>query len=415
MALYAFIAPPLAGHYGPMAALAGGLIDQGHRAIFVDFPGAERLLADPRIGFLALPGARPGALEQSTGRLVGQSGLWNLPGLLGDMRARFASFAAGLPAALAGIGADRLVVDQLEPAGGLVARHLGLPFLSVACALPIDRDPALPPPFTGWSWRTGGFARLRNTGGWWVHDLLLAGLHADISRQAGQWGLRADSLDACFSPIAIAQTVAGFDFPSATRRAHQLGPLRAPARASRLPPLPPGPGPLIFASLGTLQGGRAAVFGAIAQAVQRLGGRLLIAHGGRLAREDIAALPRQTLAVDFVDQTALLPHVDAVISHGGLNTTMDSLAAGKPQIIIPFAFEQAAIGARLVQSGAGLRVAPGPRLAQRLIEPITGLLGLTGYHAAAARLATEIAGAGGLARAVAIANSLAAGGRAEAA
>ncbi len=415
MALYAFIAPPLAGHYGPMAALAGGLIDRGHRAVFVDVPGAETLLTDPRIGFMALPGAVAGTLEQTTARLVGQGGLRHLPALLADMRARFAAFSAGLPDALARIGAQCLVVDQLEPAAGLVAHHLGLPCLTVACALPIDADPTLPPPFTGWSWRTGALARLRNRGGWWVQNRLLAGLNADIARQSAGWGQRADGMVACQSPVAIAQTVAGFDFPRSTQALLPLGPLRAPPRAARPLTPPPGSGPLIFASLGTLQGGRADVFAAIAQAVRRLGGRLIIAHGGRLANAHIAALPGQTLAVDFVDQTALLPHVDAVISHGGLNTTMDSLAAGRPLIIVPFAFEQAAIGARLVRSGAGLVVAPGPRLAQRLIEPLTGLLGLPEYRVAAARLATEIAGAGGLARAVAIADALPTSRHAEAA
>ena len=44
----------------------------------------------------------------------------------------------------------RLIADQLEPAAALLAEHLGLPFASVASALPINREPGIPPPYVGW-------------------------------------------------------------------------------------------------------------------------------------------------------------------------------------------------------------------------------------------------------------------------
>jgi zeaxanthin glucosyltransferase len=53
-------------------------------------------------------------------------------------------------------------VDQIEMAGGTVAEHLGLPFVSVAAALPINLDPSVPPVNFPWSHRTGVVARLRN-------------------------------------------------------------------------------------------------------------------------------------------------------------------------------------------------------------------------------------------------------------
>jgi zeaxanthin glucosyltransferase len=42
------------------------------------------------------------------------------------------------PAAIRDAGVDSLIVDQIEMAGGTVAEHLGLPFVSVAAALPIN-------------------------------------------------------------------------------------------------------------------------------------------------------------------------------------------------------------------------------------------------------------------------------------
>ena len=41
-------------------------------------------------------------------------------------------------------------VDQLSPEGGTVEEVLDLPFVTIANALPGNREPAVPPYFTGW-------------------------------------------------------------------------------------------------------------------------------------------------------------------------------------------------------------------------------------------------------------------------
>src|SRR6516164_6049908 len=66
------------------------------------------------------------------------------------------------PAAICDEGVDSLLVDQIEMAGGTVAEHLGLPFVSVAAALPINSDPSVPPVTLPWAHRVGVGARLRN-------------------------------------------------------------------------------------------------------------------------------------------------------------------------------------------------------------------------------------------------------------
>src|SRR5262249_56468841 len=66
------------------------------------------------------------------------------------------------PAAIRDEGVDSLIVDQIEPAGGTVAEHLGLPYVNVAAALPVNLDVSAPPVSFPWSHRTGLWARLRN-------------------------------------------------------------------------------------------------------------------------------------------------------------------------------------------------------------------------------------------------------------
>ncbi|MCP6134654.1 glycosyltransferase, partial [Klebsiella pneumoniae] len=51
-----------------------------------------------------------------------------------------------LPAAFAQQQVNAVICDQMEPAGALAAEACGLPFVSVACALPINREAGLPLP-----------------------------------------------------------------------------------------------------------------------------------------------------------------------------------------------------------------------------------------------------------------------------
>jgi len=44
------------------------------------------------------------------------------------------------PAAIKAAGIETLLVDQTEPAGDTVAQFLGIPFITVCCALAINRN-----------------------------------------------------------------------------------------------------------------------------------------------------------------------------------------------------------------------------------------------------------------------------------
>ena len=56
-----------------------------------------------------------------------------------------------------------------------------------------------------------------------------------------------------------------------------------------------------------------------------------------------------------VPQVEVLSRVDAVISHGGNNTVNETLAAGKPLLVMPVGGEQGDNASRVVYLGVGLR------------------------------------------------------------
>lgn len=109
----------------------------------------------------------------------------------------------------------------------------------------------------------------------------------------------------------------------------------------------------------------------------------------------------ETLVVDGVDHRALLPHVRAVVHHGGSGTTHVAAAAGRPQLVVPHLGDQPHYGRQVARAGLGPPAVPhtratAPALARALVE----LLGDPSYGRAAAAAAARMATEDGLVRAV---------------
>ena len=261
MARIALIAPPFAGHINPMQAIAVELIRRGHRVCLPQQPDAARLLDASEVEFLPVGADThpPGSLNATISRINSLRGLWGMRGVMRDLVGATDMLCRTLPDTLRAQKIELIVADQTEPAGGLVARHLKLPYVSVANALPINTDPDLPPPFTSWAYDPTSWGRSRNQGGYRVARILLRPLNQAIAHHALAWGLSPlRSMEDCLSPTAqLSQLTAGLDFPRAGSPPgfHYVGPLRRAGMLDWAPPFDAGR-PFVYASLGTLQGNR---------------------------------------------------------------------------------------------------------------------------------------------------------------
>jgi zeaxanthin glucosyltransferase len=205
-------------------------------------------------------------------------------------------------------------------------------------------------------------------------------------------------MEDCLSPTAqIAQVVRGYDFPRPEPVPFEgVGPLRRPEEERGGEPLPftfEPDRPLVFATFGTLQGGRIALFRAVAAACREAGADLLVAHGGKLSQAEAAGIGA-TFVTDFVPYRAVLKHAALCVTHGGSNTVLDALACGVPLLVRPVAFDQKGNAARIVHHRLGERMD-----LRRLPEQIGRLVADEGYRRRAGALAREIAAAGGRLRA----------------
>lgn len=405
MAHLAFVCPALAGHLNPMLALGAALHARGHRATFFCEVDAATAIEKAGLEFCAVgEKSHPaGTLAATSRKMARVNGLVGIFPIIEDMAGTTNMLCTELPAAFTRYKIDAVVCDQLEAAGGLVATHLRLPYASVANALLIDRDESVPPYFSHWQPDNSSWARKRNKGAEDVSDLMMFRHARVVERHARVFGLgRRRTCADCLSPnLEISQIVRGFDFPriNALPQLHYTGPIRQQTSDARVPFELPSKKPLVFASFGTLFGGRFDLFENVAKACLDLDAGLIIAHGGRLTPHQAGRLAGKPIVEAYVPQRALLAHVDACVTHAGMNTMMDALAAGVPAVALPIAFDQPGIAARLVASGAGERVLPKGATVRALRDALDRVLSIPSYRRRAQEFAREISAAGGADRA----------------
>ena len=407
---YGLVAPPAIGHLNPMVALGMELKRRGHAVVvFTVADGARKLARLPlevvTIGSSPFP---PGAVEEvyaTLGRLSGREGLRYS---VAFFRREQTMLLDELPQALTSAGIDVLLVDQLSPAAGTVAERLGLPFITICNALPVNREAAVPPYFTGWRPNQQPWARWRNQLGNALLDRLTEPLWRDLQEQRKALGLVPHRRrDEAASPLLqLAQLPQAFDFPRERLAAqfHYVGRLADPTgREPLLRDAQPFPWerldgrPLIYASLGTLQNGRPDIFEEIAAACAPVEAQLVISMGNPASQP--LKLPGDPLVVAYAPHQQLIERATLVITHAGLNTTLTALGAGVPVLAIPITNEQPGIAARLATCGAGT-VLPLKRLrAATLQSLVEEMLANPSYREQAQRMQAANQAAGGLGKA----------------
>jgi UDP:flavonoid glycosyltransferase YjiC (YdhE family) len=393
----AIITAPLPGHLNPVQVLARALIDRGWRVSVVHVDAARSFMTDPVIEFAGLPDTTEETFEDYRATLIEPNGLGRLTRMIRATATMTDRLLAEAPEILKRIGATAILADAVEPAGPLIAQKLGLPYAVVVTGLPLMREADVPPPFLSWRYRPDALGRFRNRSGYAVTDVLMRPVLRVLDARRREWNLASTD----WRPrIQVAQCPQGLDYPR--RRLppdfHYGSPWRSNNAALTLPD---DGRPLVFCSLGTLQGSRHRLFAIMAQACAAIGARAVIGHGGGLSPVEEGELQGEPLVRAFWPQAEVLRQCSAAVLHGGFNSVLDALAAGVPIVALPIAFEQPATAARLVRLGAGRMLSPRRLSVAALADALQDVMTKPNYRHAANAIAAEIKAGGGAASAAA--------------
>ena len=384
------------GHLNPMTALARQLQARNHDVVF--------LYSSEAAGLPFVPGNEKDRYNESrreVSKMQGEDALqFSVRVLLGRTEAILKS----LPAVVQANGVDALVIDTIQFYAELGAMQLGMPYIHVSNALHLDFSGYTPLSLYDWPHQTTPSALARNREGVAKFAKILENANEGIRAYAESAGLEIDweSPNSTLSPLAsITQTPSAFDFESAhwPLQFHHTGPFHDGKGREKVDfPWQRLTGePIIYASMGTRMNGRAEVFRTIVAAVAKHKGlQLVLSLGDQVNPEQIEPAPSNAIIVKRAPQLELLKQTSVCITHAGLNTVLESLAQGVPQVAIPVSYDQPGVAARIADKKAGVVTSLDKLTADHLSTLLNEVLNDSTYRDNARKLQKAIAKANGL-------------------
>ncbi|MFN2383645.1 MAG: glycosyltransferase, partial [Gemmatimonadota bacterium] len=332
MARFLFVVPPLTSHVIRAAAIADELVRRGHEVTWAGYEAAIGHVLPPGADLIALDG--PGdaaARDHLLARSRAVRGVEGVRFLWGEFFAPLArAMLAGVEAAIAASRPDLVVADQMTLAGALAARRTRSRWATLAPTGDVRQSLRRWPVLMAWI------------------DTLLA----EVQREADLAPVPHGEVSPLLVLALTTPLLAGPDAVYPPQTAF-VGPTLGP-RAGEAPfPFDElAPGRRVLVSLGTMAAEREERFyAALKRALADAPCQVIVS-----ARPELRPWPGNFLVRDWLPQLALLPLVDAVVSHGGYNTVCEALAFGRPLVVLPIRDDQPALAERVVALGAGLRL-----------------------------------------------------------
>ncbi|HEX5821189.1 MAG TPA: nucleotide disphospho-sugar-binding domain-containing protein [Solirubrobacterales bacterium] len=234
----------------------------------------------------------------------------------------------------------------------------GRPWVRIVSCNPLEiKDPELPPPYTGLpiddrsSWEE--YRREYRSA---IDEMQASFSEFCVERGApplpdGEMIHTSDWLNLCIYPGEV-------DY----QRSVPLGPtwqnLESSVRTTDTEWAPPPEladreGALIYVSLGSLGSGDVPLMRRLIEVLAETPHRYVVSKGPQHAEYELA---ENMVGEEFLPQVSVLPQVDLVITHGGNNTTTESLHFGKPMVVLPIFWDQHDNAQRIDETGFGIRL-----------------------------------------------------------
>jgi MGT family glycosyltransferase len=391
-----FICPNLPGHLNPMTALARHLQTRNHEVVF--------LYSTQSNGLPFVPGPEKDHINENRTEQSKRHGEDALRSGVRQVLAQTETILKSLPEIVRTNGVDALLLDTVQFYVELGPMQLGLPYIQVSNGLHFDYSGYTPLCVYGWSHETTPAALARNREGVAKWANLLQSVNGAIRAHAQSIGLKIDwnDLSSSLSPFAsITQTPSAFDFESShwPSQFHHTGPFHDGRGREKVDfPWERLTGePLIYASMGTILNGRVDVFHTIVAALAKNKNlQLVLSIGDQVDPKQIGPVPNNAIIVKRAPQLELLKQTSVCITHAGLNTVLESLAQGVPQLAIPITYDQPGVAARIAHKRTGVVTSLDKLTADHLAFLLNEVLSDATYRENARKLQKAIADANGL-------------------
>jgi MGT family glycosyltransferase len=360
------------GAYGPTnncVGIGAVLRERGHRVVFIveeSFAGALAARGfEERLMRLGPPPAEPEAPGQfwkdfirDTAPVFRQPTIEQLEQFIAP------TFKALIDGARYVDERLREIIEELEPDVVVLDNVVGFPALGACCrpwvrtvsCNPAElKDDLVAPVFSGYP--------SRERSGWdayWQEYRRTIGPlhqeHDELHRERGAPGLRELELIGTSPWLNLYLYPRELDYERTAPPGGCWMALESCVREAEAPWSPPGPDerPLVYLSLGSL--GSADV-----ELMQRLIDTLAACDDMRVVvslgpQHELLSLPSHMDGREYLPQTAILPHTDAVITHGGNNTVTECMHFGLPMVVLPLFWDQYDNAQRVHELGYGVRL-----------------------------------------------------------
>ena len=162
--------------------------------------------------------------------------------------------------------------------------------------------------------------------------------------------LYAEPLNICFIPRSFQPDGETFD-----DRYVFVGPSLLPRQEAGTFPLHQLAGKrVLYISLGTGFNNRADIYNACFKAFADTPWQVVLARGKNVDPATLDPTPANFIVADYVPQLEVLQYTSVFISHGGMNSTMESLYYGVPLVVLPQMAEQAMTARQVQKFGLGI-------------------------------------------------------------
>ncbi len=391
-----FICLNLPGHLNPMTTLARHLQNRGHEVVFLYTTSAA--------GLPFIRGDEKDHFNENRPQVSKMQGEDALQFSIRMVMDQTETILKTLPTIVQENGIEALLIDAVQLYAELGAIELGLPYIHVSNALHFDFSGHTPLSFYDWPHQTTPAALARNREGVAKFANMLNGANAGIKKYAAKAGLRIDweNLHSTLSPLAsITQAPEAFDFESShwPSQFHHTGPFHDGHGREKIDfPWEQLTGqPLIYASMGTILNGRVDVFRTIVAALAKHKHlQLVLSVGDQIDPKQIGPAPSNAIIVKRAPQLEILKRTSVCVTHAGLNTVLESLTQGVPQLAIPVTYDQPGIGARIAAKKTGVVTSLDKLSAEHLSSLLDKVLNDSTYRNNARRMQQAIAKANGL-------------------